>query len=203
MSSQAEWKARPAGPDYEATRGAVVEAAEAIVREQGVRALRFESVADRVGLHRSSLYRYFDSKEELLTAVVVHASLRVGQSVIAQLGADASPRRFLVEGLTIALAELASDPVHRSLLDPSASEAMARVGGRALTEGIRPLVEPAFVGAAEQGILRPGVTADDALRWLQIVAVGLLRAPTATADAETGDLTRLLELMLVPALFDP
>jgi AcrR family transcriptional regulator len=200
VTDQAEWKARPAGPDYEATRRAVVEAAEAIVREQGVRALRFESVADRVGLHRSSLYRYFDSKEELVTAVVVHASLRVGQSVIAQLGADASPRRFLVEGLTIALAELASDPVHRSLLDPSASEAMARVGGRALTEGIRPLVEPAFVAAAEQGILRPGVTPDDALRWLQIVAVGLLRAPTGAAD--TPELTRLLELMLVPALFD-
>lgn len=201
MTDQAEWKARPAGPDYEATRRAVVEAAEAIVREQGVRALRFESVADRVGLHRSSLYRYFDSKEELVTAVVVHASLRVGQSVIAQLGADASPRRFLVEGLTIALAELASDPVHRSLLDPSASEAMARVGGRALTEGIRPLVAPAFVAAAEQGILRPGVTPDDAMRWLQIVAVGLLRAPTAAA-ADTDELTRLLELMLVPALLE-
>lgn len=201
MADQAEWKARPAGPEYEATRRAVVEAAESIVREQGVRALRFESVADRVGLHRSSLYRYFDSKEELVTAVVVHASLRVGQSVIAQLGPDASPRRFLVEGLTIALAELASDPVHRSLLDPSASEAMARVGGRALTEGIRPLVEPAFVSASEQGILRPGITPDDAMRWLQIVAVGLLRAPTTTTD-DVADLARLLELMLVPALFE-
>jgi hypothetical protein len=61
-------------------------------------------------------------------------------------------------------------------------------------------VEPAFVAAAEQGILRPGVTPDDAMRWLQIVAVGLLRAPTGATD--TPELTRLLELMLVPALFE-
>ena len=33
MSTQADWKARPAGPEYEATRRAVVEAAEAIVRQ--------------------------------------------------------------------------------------------------------------------------------------------------------------------------
>jgi AcrR family transcriptional regulator len=111
-------------------------------------------VADAVGLHRSSVYRYFNSKEELVTAVVVQATLRVGREVIAQLGESAPPERFLVEGVAIALAAMANDPVHQSLMAPSASEAMARVGGKALTEGLRPLVEPMFSAAAEQGLLR-------------------------------------------------
>jgi AcrR family transcriptional regulator len=200
VTSAPDWKARPEGPDYDAVRRRLVDAAEAIVRDRGVNALRLDSVAESAGLHRSSVYRYFNSKEELVTAVVVQATLRVGHKVIAEIGDAAPPERFLVEGLAIALAEMANDPVHRSLMAPSASEAMARVGGKALTEGIRPLVEPMFVAAAERGVLRNGVTPDDALRWLQIVASGLVRSPNVAPD--TDDLAGLLELMLVPALLE-
>ena len=182
-------------------RQRLVDSAEAIVREQGAAALRLESVAERVGLHRSSLYRYFDSKEQLLTAVVVQATLRLGREVLDRLGRDAAPEQFLVEGLAMAVASIATDPVHRSLLAPSASEAVARVGGRALTEGMRPLVAPMFAAAADQGVLRAGVTPDDALQWLQIVATGLLRSPAGLLQSH-DDLVRLLERMLLPALLD-
>jgi hypothetical protein len=57
-----------------------------------------------------------------------------------------------------------------------------------------------FHAAAEQGVLRDGVEPDDALRWLQIVATGLLRAPSGPGGPH--DVVRLLELMLVPALLD-
>lgn len=201
MSSTSEWKARPEGPEYDAVRRRLVEAAETIVREDGAAALRLDSVGDAVGLHRSSVYRYFDSKEDLLIAVVVKATLRLGREVIDAIGPSARADRFIVDGLAMALARIATDPVHRSLMAPSTSEAMTRVGTRALTEGMRPLVEPMFVAAAEQGVLREGVTPDDALRWLLIVATGLFRAPEIAPDRE--ELTRLLELMLVPALLEP
>lgn len=201
MTAVPDWKARPEGPDYDAVRRRLVDAAEAIVRDNGVGALRLDSVADAVGLHRSSVYRYVDSKEELVTAVVVQATLRVGRQVIDRLGPTASPEQFLVDGLALALAEMANDPVHRSLMAPSASATMSRVGGTALTEGIRPLVEPMFRAAAAQGLLRDGVTPDDALRWLQIVATGLVRQPDIVPDPE--ELTALLRRMLVPALLEP
>ncbi len=170
------------------------------MRDQGAAALRLDSVSESVGLHRSSVYRYFDSKEDLLTAVVVQSTLRVGREVIERLGASASPEQLLVDGLAMAMALIATDPVHRSLMAPSSSEAMTRVGDRALNEGIRPLIEPMFAAAADQGSLRKGVTPDDALRWLRIVATGLFRAPDIVPDLD--ELTRMLELMLVPALLD-
>jgi AcrR family transcriptional regulator len=200
VSRAPQWKARPESPEYASVRQRLVDAAETIVRDQGAGALRLDSVADAVGLHRSSVYRYVSSKEELLTAVVIQATMRLGREIIGRLGESAPPDRFLVDGLAMALTAIATDPVHRSLMEPSTSEVIARVGGRALTEGIRPLVEPMFVAAAEQGLLRPGVTSDDALRWLQIVATGLFRAPDTVPDPD--ELTRLLELMLVPALLD-
>jgi AcrR family transcriptional regulator len=195
-----EWKARPEGPEYAAMRRRLVDAAERIVRDQGAAALRLDSVGELVGLHRSSVYRYFDSKEELLTAVVVQATLRVGREVIQAIGVSARPERFLAEGLALAMARIANEPVHRSLMAPSTSEAMTRVGSRALAEGLRPLVEPLFLAAAEQGALRPGVSTEDALRWLLIVATGLFRAPDVVADVD--ELTSLLERLLVPALLD-
>ncbi|MEZ5323283.1 MAG: TetR/AcrR family transcriptional regulator [Microthrixaceae bacterium] len=198
MGGASPWKAKPDNPEYLATRARMVDAAEEIVRDRGAGALRLESLAESVGLHRSSVYRYFDSKEELLTAVVVQATLRLGHEVIEALGPDAPPERFLVEGLAMALTGIANDPVHRSLHSPSTTEAVARVGGRALTEGLRPLVGPMFVTAADRGVLREGVTPDLALQWLQIVAVGLLRIPTG--DGRSEELRELLELMLVPAL---
>jgi AcrR family transcriptional regulator len=194
-----DWKARPEGPDYEATRRRLVDAAETIVRDRGVGALRLDSVADTVGLHRSSVYRYFGSKQELITAVVVRETLRIGRRVLDQLGASATPEQLIVEGLAIALAELATDPVHQSLMAPSAGEAMLRVGGQALTDGLRPLVEPMFVAAAEQGVLRAGVTVDEALLWLQIVASGLVGQPNIVPDRD--ELTALLTRFLVPVLF--
>ena len=200
MSTASEWKARPEGPEYAATRRRLVDAAEQIVRDQGAAALRLDSVSESVGLHRSSVYRYFDSKEDLLTAVVVQSTLRVGREVIDRLGPAASPEQLLVEGLAMAMALIATDPVHRSLMAPSSSEAMTRVGDRALNEGIRPLIEPMFSAAADQGSLREGVTPDDALRWLRIVATGLFRAPDIVPDLD--ELTRMLQLMLVPVLLD-
>ncbi len=200
MNASTDWKARPEGPEYDATRRRLVDAAEAAVRDGGVGALRLESVAEAAGLHRSSIYRYFADKEELITAVVVQATLRVGGKVIDQLGDSATPEQFLVQGLAIALAEMAVDPVHRSLMEPSASAWMARVQGKALSEGLRPLIEPMFAAASEQGLLRDGVTPDDAMRWLQIVSYGLVRFPDTVPD--TDELTELLELMLVPALLE-
>lgn len=194
------WKARPEGPDYDGTRGRLVDAAEVIVRDHGAGSLRLESVGDAVGLHRSSVYRYFDSKEDLLTAVVVRATRRVQREVIDELGESAPPERFLAEGLALAMARIATEPVLRSLTSPTASEAMNRVGSRALTEGLRPLVEPLFLEAAEQGLLREGVTTEDAARWLHVVATGLFRAPDLVPERD--ELARLLALLLVPALLD-
>ena len=195
----APWKANADRPDYEDVRARIVDAAEVLIARDGVAALRLDSVAQEVGLHRSSLYRYFDTKEALISAVVVQVTLRVGEQVIAGLeGADAAT--LLVEGIPRAMARLAAEPVHASLHAPSASEAMGRISRNVLIDGMGPLLEPMFDAAAQQGVLRADVSPADAMRWLMLVASGLERSPDLVAGED--DLRDLLRRMLVPALLE-
>lgn len=198
--SEASWKAHPQGPDYGAVRQRLVDAAEHLIRSGGVGALRQDAVANHAGLARSSVYRYFDSKEELITAAVVQSTLRIGEKIQADIGPEADPERLLVRGIIDALDAMAADPLLHALTVPTSSRAMTKLANNALREGVRPLVEPVFVTAAERGVLRPGVSVDDALRWLQVVSLGLMQAPSVVADLDA--LEGLLRLMLVPALIE-
>ena len=196
--ADAGWKARPDGSDYDAVRGRLVDAAESLVREHGVAALRQDAVAERAGLSRSSVYRYFDSKEDLVIAAVVQSTLRSGQQVIGQLGPDAGPDEFLVRGIVDSMHAMAADPLHQSLTTPASTTRMNRLTNTALREGVRPLVDPVFDAATARGSLRSGVTKDDLVNWLQVVSLGLMQSPGLAVDRH--DLERLLRTMLVPAV---
>ena len=198
--TESTWKAQPAGPDYYAVRQRLVDAAEHLIREGGVAALRQDAVAARAGLARSSVYRYFDSKADLVTAAVVQSTLRIGSRIQADIGSDADPEAFIVRGVIDALEAMAQDPLLHALTVPTSSRAMTKLANNALREGVRPLLEPVFAVAAERGVLRDGVSVDDALRWLQVVSLGLMQAPSVAGDTES--LADLLRLMLVPALLE-
>ena len=197
-AAEASWKARPDGTDYDAVRGRLVDAAEALVREHGVASLRQDAVAERAGLSRSSVYRYFDSKEDLVLAAVVQSTLRIGQQVIAAIGPDAGPDEFLVQGIVESIRAMAADPLHQSLTTPASTTRMSKLTNTVLREGVRPLVDPVFDAATARGSLRTGVTKDDLVNWLQVVSLGLMQSPGLAAS--TDDLERLLRLMLVPAV---
>ncbi len=194
------WKARPGGSDYDVVRQRIVDAVEDLIREGGLASLRQDAVAERAGLHRSSVYRYFDSKEEMVTAAVVQSTLRIGRRVQGRIGEVAPPERLVVGGIIEALEEMADDPLHRALAAPGSSRTMTRLANNALREGIRPLLETVFDGASGRDILRDGVSTDDAIRWLQVVTVGLMYSPNVVRDAD--DLEAMLTLMLIPALIE-
>jgi len=60
----------PRGTRAEKTRGAILEAAEALFAERGFDATRLEDIAERVGIRRASIVYYFKDKRELYEAVL-------------------------------------------------------------------------------------------------------------------------------------
>jgi AcrR family transcriptional regulator len=76
---------------------ALVEAAVAMIREEGVQAFTLRSVGGRVGVSRTALYRHFDDKAALLARVAsegfrrLHAALGRAVATASQQHADPLP----------------------------------------------------------------------------------------------------------------
>lgn len=59
----------PSQRRYERTRQGILDAARAILRETGIESLSIRTLAERVDYSPSAIYKYFDSKEEILAAL--------------------------------------------------------------------------------------------------------------------------------------
>ncbi|MCZ2526488.1 TetR family transcriptional regulator [Streptomyces sp. SCUT-3] len=70
----------------------LIDAAEAIVAEEGVDALTAGAVAKRAGIARNSIYRYFDSVDDLLQLVVTREFPAWIAAVDRAVAAERTPR---------------------------------------------------------------------------------------------------------------
>lgn len=65
-------------------RAAILDAAEEVITEQGVRSVKMEDIATRVGVSVGTLYNYFKDRQQLLDALL---DLR-GRELLASLDAE-------------------------------------------------------------------------------------------------------------------
>ncbi|MFE4966131.1 TetR/AcrR family transcriptional regulator [Streptomyces sp. NPDC056660] len=68
--AQAARRGRPAGVDGEQTRRRIMAVAAEYVAEAGYASATMKSIAERVGLTGAAIYRYFPSKQELVSVLL-------------------------------------------------------------------------------------------------------------------------------------
>src|SRR5215207_25906 len=91
-----------------ARRDAIVTAARALASEQGMDAVQIVPVAERAGIAAGTVYRYFPSKTDLVTALVAAVSER--ELAAMRAAADAAPG--LLSALAAAVVTFAARAVH-------------------------------------------------------------------------------------------
>src|SRR5215813_11585136 len=71
MASEKKWSPRgkPKGDKRERTRGALLEAARALIREKGYERTTLEKVARRAGMTTGAIYGNFKNRDELFIAL--------------------------------------------------------------------------------------------------------------------------------------
>jgi AcrR family transcriptional regulator len=96
-----------------ARREHLLDAAKAVVADQGFHAVSIEAVARRAGITRPIVYRHFPDLPALLDALVVRETARALEQLVAfmpsELGGD--PREGLLDTLRAYLQAVESDPV--------------------------------------------------------------------------------------------
>jgi AcrR family transcriptional regulator len=155
---------REAAPDDAAS--AMLDAAEALLRERGLHRWSVEDVAERAGIGRTSVYRRFPSRDDLVHGVLARelraATTAVGEAAAGQRSIEGA----VVEAVLAALRALDGSVVD-GLLHSDPADALPL-----LTTGAGPLVAQARA-AFVPGLVALGVAADP--RHAEVVAEALAR----------------------------
>ncbi|MDX2911318.1 MULTISPECIES: TetR/AcrR family transcriptional regulator [Streptomyces] len=163
---------KPRGPYRKGIerREQILRAALDVFSEHGERGASLKEIADRAGMSQAGVLHYFDSREELLLAVLAQrdaldaeasADVTSAGEAVARTAAHNTQQRGLVD-LFVTLSAAASDPEH-----PAHAFFTRRYAD--LTEGI----EDGLRTAQERGEIRTDVRSDQMARMLLALSDGL------------------------------
>ena len=167
------------------TERTILDAGTTCVRRFGIRRTTLEEVARVAGVSRGTVYRYFSSKEDLVTAVLAGA-----ESAFVAETLDAIADEPTLAGKVAANALLLRDQTRHRLvlgLDETEPETVAVL----LTRDVGPLFErwievwmPMFAAAAERGEVRADLDLPRAIEWMLRIMMSLVTTPPVTFDID-------------------
>ncbi|BBZ15645.1 TetR/AcrR family transcriptional regulator [Mycobacterium branderi] len=188
--------------DEEEARERLLAAADACYAEKGPVRTRMSDIARRAGVHRSTVYYYFPTKDALLAASFVRAMTATLEAVEQCWQTD---EPFLAQLVAACLRgnEIArSSPTMRSLLeDHQALGATyhAAEGSELWRAQLAEMVGRRLEAAAAAGQIRRDLPADTLARWIVRINFSLLAEPAKPEDGgDEGVLRNLLVASLHP-----
>lgn len=95
-AQQGVGRRRGSGRKGDSREQSILDAAEELLASDGFDAMTVEAIARGAGISRGSLYFYFGSKQEVLTALVARTMTAIRSSHQASLDADQAPRDVVV-----------------------------------------------------------------------------------------------------------
>jgi AcrR family transcriptional regulator len=147
------------------THERLLDATDRLVRQFGMRKTSMADVARGAGVARGTLYRYFESREVLLDALMHRAADRFFEAVT-----DAMDRRGTLSGQLGEFSQLMFRSTRPDVHDPDGNRsAMVRMlateSGQALRRTAR-LLRPYIEAARERGEVRQDLDIAEASEWL-------------------------------------
>lgn len=194
-----------AGADDLDTR--ILDAALAEFETYGLRRVSVEDVAKRAGVARTTIYRRFTNKEQLLQAVILRECRRFLTAIAEATENLASPEDAVVEGFVVGLRSARTHPLMTRVLqsEPEAFLPQLSMNGGAVMLAARDILADRLRRA------RPGAAEDHdtVAEVLLRLAVSLLLIPGGglTLDDENAIRTfardYLTRLLAFPSSFGP
>lgn len=183
--------------EVEQARADLLDAAVRCWQRGGIDGLGMGEIAVEAGVARSTLYRYFTNRDDLMLRLARREVESVRDDVEPQLADLADPADRIVEGFVLALRML---PRRRLLvellprLEVWTSRAMVEMGNEFLAEALAP--------ARALGSLRDDVREERLIEWIYRVLISLLTLPARWVRDE-DELRETLRRLLIPVLLRP
>lgn len=181
--------------------GAILSAARRCYLDHGFAGTGMKDVAAAAGVARSTVYRYFPGRDDLLVATVKREMEALNERIRRRLEACEDPADQVVEGLIMALQAIPRRPLLRAVFASEEgsrarrvlwrSDAIVRFGDELMEHVIRP--------AAVAGHLQDAVRPEILVEWVYRLLLSFLTLPSNWIRRE-DELRATLHALLVPVL---
>ena len=179
----------------------ILAAARRCYLERGIADTGMKEVADRAGLARSTVYRYFPGRDDLLVATIKVEMVALNGHIRKRLAKFPDPADQLVEGLIIAVREIPRRPLLRAVFASAedsrarqavwSSDVIVRFGEELMDHVIKP--------AREAGLLQDAVRPEILVEWVYRFLLSFLTLPSNWIRTD-AQLRTTLRALLVPVL---
>lgn len=180
----------------ERTREAIMTAAAELFRDRGYRETSLSDIGAAAGVSGPAIYRYFDSKGELLSILIEEAAILWRGTVDEVLNQDTPPQVTLERLIDAAVVLQLRNGNLRDVfvkeyrsLDEDSRRRVARIERVRMAEWVHLLSE-----------VRPGLSDQEARAAVTMVD-GMLRSITALTDMDQELLARVMKNMVLGGLF--
>tara|TARA_R110000823_G_scaffold171736_9_gene304204 strand:+ start:44266 stop:44973 length:708 start_codon:yes stop_codon:yes gene_type:complete len=189
-----------APPDPEAI---ILDAARDCYLSAGIDDTSMRDVAARAGVARSTVYRYYPGRDELLVAVIKQEMFAANARIRLRLAKFPAPADQVVEGMLLALREIPRRPLLRAVFASEegsrarrvvwSSDVIVRFGEELMEHVVRP--------AQDSGLLQDAVPPEVLVEWIYRLLLSFLTLPSNWIRSD-AQLRATLHALLVPVLLN-
>lgn len=179
----------------------ILDAAKHCYLNDGISKTGMREVADQAGIARSTLYRYFPSRDDVLVAVVKREMKLADNSIRRKLIKFHSAEDIMVEGIILAMKTIPRQPLLKAVFASDEDSRARRIiwnstvivdyGSALLANVIRP--------AQAKGLLQDTVRPEILVEWVYRVLLSFLTLPSNWVKSDS-QLRATLHALLVPVI---
>lgn len=200
MEASRWWGGDRALLDEDEGRQRLLEAAGRCIERRGNIQIRMAEVGREAGVVRSTVYRYFPSRDDLLLALILHRADTLVGLLVEHLPNPTDAANTIPDMVILPVEAVDADPLYRAMFDPESADLtpVLETGADAVAEVIERHVGPLFESWQASGQVHADLDRREVLQWIQSVSRFLLTPLWRARSAQ--DKRRFVDQFVVRAL---
>lgn len=185
-------------PDPEAE---ILRAAKQCYLSDGIARTGMREVAAAAGVARSTLYRYFPSRDDVLVATIKREMEEANDRIGKRLGQYTDPADLIVEGLLMAIRDIPERPLLKAVFASDEDAVARRIiwNSDIIVSFGEELMDRVVQPALDANLLQTAVAPEVLVEWVYRVLLSFLTLPSNWIKSEE-QLRITLHALLVPVL---
>lgn len=195
------WGAKERVDNEDDARERLLNAAEACFERYGLRRTTIDDVAREAMVSRSTVYRYFENRSDLIVGMYLRENQAVTEKIKALMGKSGTFSDRLVNAMLRSIEGIRSGTYLGLLLTPEGALLASNIvtASEAFYDSCRSTMRPFVEAAQSDGELRTDISLDDFIEWMLRILFSFAMVE-GRAEYNARNVRRMIETFLIPAL---